>query len=214
MSALRRGSRLSRATADTGATASPRSARPSRSPARSSCSRRETGTARHRSSTVPKVVGMPVGAAKSALLEGGFDVRVGAQRHADRPAGTVAAVRPASASAQRGALITLIPSSGPARVARPRGHRILAGGREGRARAPRLHRADEHGIRVRPRGHRGRHGARGRSGLPPRTARSPSPISAGPRARRRGEAGALPAPRRTSTRTSRERATRSPKKRH
>jgi eukaryotic-like serine/threonine-protein kinase len=69
--------------------------------------------------SVPKVVGTPVGTAKSALLEGGFDVRVGAKRHSGRPAGTVAGVRPAGASAERGALITLIPSSGPAPVVVP-----------------------------------------------------------------------------------------------
>jgi eukaryotic-like serine/threonine-protein kinase len=68
---------------------------------------------------VPKVVGTPVGAARSALLEDGFDVRVGAKRHSGRPAGTVAGVRPAAPSAERGALITLIPSSGPALVVIP-----------------------------------------------------------------------------------------------
>jgi serine/threonine-protein kinase len=69
--------------------------------------------------SLPKVVGTPVASAKSALLEGGFDVRVGAKRHSDRPAGTVAGVRPTAASARRGALITLIPSSGPAQVVVP-----------------------------------------------------------------------------------------------
>jgi hypothetical protein len=69
--------------------------------------------------SVPKVVGTPVAAARSALLEGGFDVRMAAKRHSGRPAGTVAGVRPIGASAERGALITLIPSSGPAQVAVP-----------------------------------------------------------------------------------------------
>ena len=69
--------------------------------------------------SVPKVVGSPVAAARSTLLEDGFDVRVGAKRHSDRPAGTVAGVRPTGASAERGALITLIPSSGPAQVVVP-----------------------------------------------------------------------------------------------
>ena len=68
---------------------------------------------------MPKVVGMPVSAARSALLERGFEVRVGARRHADRPAGTVDAVRPAASSAARGALITLIPSSGQRQVVVP-----------------------------------------------------------------------------------------------
>ena len=68
---------------------------------------------------LPKVVGAPVDTARSALVEGGFDVRVGAKRHSDRPAGTVAGVRPTGASAERGALITLIPSSGPAQVVVP-----------------------------------------------------------------------------------------------
>jgi serine/threonine-protein kinase len=69
--------------------------------------------------SLPKVVGMPVATARSALLEDGFDVRVGAKRHAGRPAGTVDAVRPAAASAARGALITIIPSSGPRPVVVP-----------------------------------------------------------------------------------------------
>jgi serine/threonine-protein kinase len=68
---------------------------------------------------LPKVVGMPVTTARSALLESGFDVRVGAKRQSDQPAGTVAGVRPAGASAARGALVTLIPSSGPVQVVVP-----------------------------------------------------------------------------------------------
>ena len=68
---------------------------------------------------LPKVVGMPVATARSTLQAGGFDVRVGTKRHSDRPNGTVAAIRPAGASATRGALITLIPSSGPATLVVP-----------------------------------------------------------------------------------------------
>ena len=68
---------------------------------------------------LPKLVGMPITTARSALLEGGFGVRVGAKRHSDQQAGTVAGVRPGGASAARGALITLIPSSGPAQVVVP-----------------------------------------------------------------------------------------------
>ena len=68
---------------------------------------------------LPKLVGMPVTTARSALLEDGFDVRVGAKRHSDQPVGTVAGLRPAGASAPRGALVTLIPSSGPVQVVVP-----------------------------------------------------------------------------------------------
>jgi serine/threonine-protein kinase len=68
---------------------------------------------------LPRVVGMPVATAKSALLERGFDVRVGAKQHADRPAGTVIGIRPGGASAARGAAVTLIASSGPRQVVVP-----------------------------------------------------------------------------------------------
>lgn len=68
---------------------------------------------------LPKVVGLPVATAKAALLEDGFDVRVGAKRHSTELQGTVARIAPADASAARGSLITLIPSSGPAAVVVP-----------------------------------------------------------------------------------------------
>jgi serine/threonine-protein kinase len=68
---------------------------------------------------LPKLVGMRVPTARSALLRRGFDVEVGARRHSAQPAGTVAGVRPAGASAARGARVTLIPSSGPLRVVVP-----------------------------------------------------------------------------------------------
>ena len=62
---------------------------------------------------LPRVVGMPVATAKAALVARGFDARIGAQQHADRPPGTVVGIRPAGASAALGAVITIIPSSGP-----------------------------------------------------------------------------------------------------
>ena len=68
---------------------------------------------------LPRVVGMPVATAKAALVARGFDARIGAQRHADRPAGTVIGIRPAGDSAERGAVITIIPSSGPREVVVP-----------------------------------------------------------------------------------------------
>ena len=68
---------------------------------------------------LPKVVGMPLATAKSALQERGFDVRVGATRHADAPIGTVVGMRPAGASAVAGTPVTIIPSSGPRQVSVP-----------------------------------------------------------------------------------------------
>jgi serine/threonine-protein kinase len=68
---------------------------------------------------LPKVVGMRLDTAKSALLERGFDVRVGARRHSAQPTGSVTGVRPAVAQAARGAVVTLIASSGPAQVVVP-----------------------------------------------------------------------------------------------
>jgi serine/threonine-protein kinase len=68
---------------------------------------------------LPKLVGMPVAKARSALLKDGFVVRVAARRHSGQSAGSVAGVRPRGASAARGALVTLIPSSGPAPIVVP-----------------------------------------------------------------------------------------------
>jgi serine/threonine-protein kinase len=68
---------------------------------------------------LPKVIGMRVATAKSALLERGFDVRVGARRHSDQPIGTVTVIRPAGATAARGAMVTLTASSGPRQVVVP-----------------------------------------------------------------------------------------------
>ena len=68
---------------------------------------------------LPRVIGMPVATARSALLERGFDVRIATKRHFAQPAGTVARIRPAGASAARGALVTLTPSSGPTHIVVP-----------------------------------------------------------------------------------------------
>ena len=68
---------------------------------------------------LPKLAGVSVARARSALVKDGFHVRVGAKRHSGEAAGTVAGVRPSGASAARGALVTLTPSSGPARVVVP-----------------------------------------------------------------------------------------------
>jgi serine/threonine-protein kinase len=68
---------------------------------------------------LPSVIGKPTAAAGSALRARGFDVRIAAARHGERPSGTVALVQPAGGSAKRGSLITLTPSSGPLLIAIP-----------------------------------------------------------------------------------------------
>jgi hypothetical protein len=68
---------------------------------------------------MPHVVGSPVERATSTLRGLGFEVRVGKGQPAALPSGTVARTRPATTTAASGALITLIPSTGPRQVAIP-----------------------------------------------------------------------------------------------
>jgi hypothetical protein len=68
---------------------------------------------------IPHVLGVPVSEASSTLRGLGFDVRVGKGQPASEPSGTVARTRPATATAAFGTLITIIPSTGPRRVAIP-----------------------------------------------------------------------------------------------
>ena len=72
-----------------------------------------------RSVGLPRVVGLPVASAVSALRTRGFVVRTLAAEHANEAPGTVAAVRPNTASADFGSTIAVVPSSGPSRIAIP-----------------------------------------------------------------------------------------------
>jgi eukaryotic-like serine/threonine-protein kinase len=73
-----------------------------------------------RSVALPRVIGRPVASAVSALRARGFVVRTLPAVHANRAPGTVAAVRPNTASADLGTTIGVIPSSGPSLIAIPR----------------------------------------------------------------------------------------------
>src|SRR4029077_18562429 len=77
------------------------------------------GTAEPRRAALPDVVGRSVASAASDLRARGFAVRIARARHAAKPTGTVAAVRPSVSSAALGTTVTLVPSSGPRSIAVP-----------------------------------------------------------------------------------------------
>ncbi|MGO9292357.1 MAG: protein kinase domain-containing protein [Streptosporangiaceae bacterium] len=71
-------------------------------------------------STVPSVRGLTTAAARTELVNSGYQVHDGAGRHANAPRGQVIATLPAGGSrARRGSTVTIVPSLGPVQVTVP-----------------------------------------------------------------------------------------------
>ncbi len=111
---------------------------------------------------LPKVVGTPVDTARSALVEGRLR-RAGRSEAALRPAGGHRRRRPPHRRIGRARRTDHAhPELGSGTGGRPRGHRVHAGSRDRRTRAPGLRRATDDRLLVRSGGQRDRDDARGR----------------------------------------------------